>query len=66
MLPGMEKEGAALLDTAHQHENKHNDEYEAKTAAWIVTPARAVRPGRKQSEKQNYQDNEQEKSHGKL
>jgi hypothetical protein len=53
----------ADLDLVHQHQDQHDDQNQAETAAGVVAPTSAVRPGGHSAEKQNDQHDEQDKSH---
>ena len=54
---GLIEECLALSGSPQQHENKQNDEHQTKSAAGIIPPALAVRPGRERPEKQEKQYN---------
>jgi hypothetical protein len=52
------REDIVLLDPAHEDKDNDDDQHEAEATAGTVTPAAAVAPGRKGTEKEENEDDE--------
>ena len=51
------------LQSAHERKDHHDNQHQPQTAAWIVSPAGAVRPGRERAEQQQNHDYKNDGSH---
>jgi hypothetical protein len=47
----------AALDSPHQQQDNENEHHEAQTAAWVISPPSAVRPGWQRAQEQQNQNN---------
>ena len=47
-------------DPSHQGQDEKHNQNQAQPAAWIVTPAGAIRPCRKRSEEQDDEDDKKD------
>lgn len=56
----------SVLQASRQSQDHDDQQHESETAAWVVTPACAVRPCRQSSQQQQNQYNQQNCSHGGL
>ena len=53
--PASEPVENKLSETPRQGQNQDNQEDKSETAAWVISPACAVRPSRKSANQQKYQ-----------